>query len=52
MKIWGDVERVLPVKDMIKIDFVKKSKVEKILSKQKVVSNIPSAFGQGHIGPF
>ena len=44
MKIWGVVERMLPVKDMSKIDFVKKPKVEKIIFKKRVVSKVPTDF--------
>ena len=52
LKFCGDVEHMLPVTVVIKIDFVEKPKVEKILSKKNAVKNIPSNFREMYSGTF
>ena len=52
MKFCGDVEHMFPVTVVMKIDFVNKLKVEKILSKKTAVKNIPSSFREMYSGTF
>ena len=50
MKFCGEVEHTMPVKVVLKIDFVNKSNCEIIISKKTAFKNIPSAFKKLYCG--
>ena len=52
MKFYGDVEHMLPIKGMLKINFVTEQKVKTILSKKMLFKTYTSALREHAVGTF